>query len=44
MADIKLFELGAENVRQLEGRAVALERQLQSKIENHLEEFLGILQ
>jgi len=42
MADIKLFEVVSDSVRQMESNAIALERTLQSRIENNLEDFLGI--
>lgn len=42
LGDIKLFKLSEGNVTELEGRSVAIEKSLQSLIEKHLEEILGI--
>jgi len=42
MSDIKLFRTGNNFVSQLEGHSVALERSLQTLIENHLDVILGI--
>ena len=43
MSDIKLFQIDGKAVNELEGHSVALERSLQTLIENHLDVFLGIL-
>lgn len=42
MSDIKLFRTDGGTVSQLEGTCVALEKSLQTLIEQHLEIFLGI--
>ena len=42
MSDIKLFHIAKNKVTELEGKSVAVEKSLQSLIENHLEDFLGI--
>jgi predicted transport protein len=42
MGDIKLFKLNEGSVEELIGQSVALEKSLQSIIEQHLENFLGI--
>jgi predicted transport protein len=42
MSDIKLFQIKEQSVTQLEGKSVALERSLQTLVETHLEEILGI--
>jgi predicted transport protein len=42
MGDIKLFKIENGNVSELEGSSAAVERSLQSLIETHMEEFLGI--
>ncbi len=42
MGDIKLFAINNDNVLELKGKSVALEKSLQTLIENHLEEILGI--
>lgn len=42
MSDIKLFRTDGESVTELEGKSVALEKSLQTLIENHLEAFLGV--
>lgn len=42
MADIKLFDVNGENVRELTGQSVTIEKELQTMIENHLETFLGV--
>ena len=42
MSNIKLFRTDGEVVTQLEGHSVALEKSLQTLIENHLDVFLGI--
>ena len=41
MSDIKLFRLDGEPT-EIEGRSVALEKQLQTLIKRHLETFFGI--
>lgn len=42
MSDIKLFRTHGNLVTELEGKSMALEKSLQTLIESHLEEFLGI--
>lgn len=42
MGDIKLFDLSGGTVRELAGRSMAIEKSLQTLIEQHLEAFLGI--
>ena len=42
MGDIKLFRIGKTKVQQLGGKSLALERSLQTMIEKHLEELLGV--
>lgn len=42
MGDIKLFAVQNDHVRELEGRAVAIEKSLQETMEKNLETFLGI--
>lgn len=42
MGDIKFFRLNGDNIQELHGHSVALEKSLQSLIEKHLEAFLGI--
>ncbi len=42
MSDIKLFQLDGNKVTQLINTSLALERSLQSLIEQHLEDFLGV--
>ena len=42
MSDSKLFRLNSDPPEDLEGRSVALERSLQSLIEQHLDTFLGV--
>ncbi|MBI9050018.1 MAG: hypothetical protein JEZ00_11395 [Anaerolineaceae bacterium] len=42
MSDIKLFEINGDTVKNIEGRSVAVEKSLQSLMEKHLEDFLGI--
>jgi predicted transport protein len=42
MSAIKLFRLGQDTVTELEGHSVAVEKSLQTLIEQHLETFLGI--
>lgn len=42
MADLKLFRISKNKVAEIEGKSVALEKSLQSLIENNLEAFLGV--
>lgn len=42
MSDIKLFRISGNAVSQVEGQSVAVERSLQTLLENHLEIFLGV--
>lgn len=42
MGDIKLFRTDGATVTQLEGRSVALEKSLQTQVENNLDAFLGV--
>jgi hypothetical protein len=42
MADIKLFRIAGAEVVEVPGTAVALEKSLQTLIEQHLETFLGV--
>ncbi len=42
MSDIKLFRARADNVSEVFGTSIALERSLQALIENNLETFLGV--
>jgi len=42
MSDVKLFRLRNDRVQVLEGRSVAVEKSLQSLIECHMEDFLGV--
>lgn len=42
MSDIKLFRVDGNQVRELEGTSVALEKSLQDLIEKHLDVFLGV--
>ena len=42
MADIKLFQLQGENVTELTGSAVKIERSLQEQIERNLDTYLGV--
>ncbi|MGG3943205.1 DUF5655 domain-containing protein [Peribacillus psychrosaccharolyticus] len=42
MGDIKFFKLNGDNVQELYGHSIALEKSLQNLIEKHLEAFLGI--
>jgi len=42
VSDIKLFRLNADPPEELEGRSVALEKSLQTLIEQHLDTFLGV--
>lgn len=42
MSDIKLFRLTPTAVEELDGQSVALEKSLQTQIEQHLDTFLGV--
>lgn len=42
MSDIKMFRLGDKAVRELEGRSAAVEKSIQTLLEQHLEAFLGV--
>lgn len=42
MSDIKLFRISDNKVSQVEGHSVAVEKSLQTLLENHLEAFLGV--
>ena len=42
MSDIKLFRLGGSEVVELQGKSVAIEKTLQTLMEEHLEAFLGV--
>ena len=42
MSDIKLFRLQDDSVSELPGRSVTVEKSLQSLLEKHLPEFLGV--
>lgn len=42
MADIKLFDVNGDDVWELTGQSVTIEKELQTMIENHLETFLGV--
>jgi predicted transport protein len=42
MADLKLFRINGSSVEELEGHSMALEKSLQTLIENHLDVFLGV--
>lgn len=42
MSDIRLFRIIGDEVQPIEGRAVAVEKSLQTLIEKHLEAFLGV--
>ena len=42
MSDIKLFRISNNSVSQVEGQSMAVERSLQTLLENHLESFLGV--
>lgn len=42
MADIKLFDVKDDEVRELTGKSMAIEKSLQTMIEKNLEPFLGI--
>ena len=42
MSDIKLFKIAGIQVSTIEGQSVAIEKSLQTLLENHLEAFLGV--
>jgi predicted transport protein len=42
MSDIKLFRINGNSVSEIKGASVALEKSLQTLIEHHLEDFLGV--
>lgn len=42
MGDIKFFKINNDNVQELHGHSISLEKSLQTLIEDHLESFLGI--
>src|SRR6266567_7428774 len=42
MSDIKLFKVSNGAVQELQGASIAVEKTLQTLIENHLEAFLGV--
>ena len=42
MSDIKLFRFSETKAVELPGKAVAIEKKLQSLIESHMEAFLGV--
>lgn len=42
MSDIKLFHIAKNKITELEGKSVSVEKSLQTLIESHLEDFLGI--
>lgn len=42
MSDIKLFQIRNNQVSELHGKSVEVEKSLQTLLENHLEEFLGV--
>lgn len=42
MGDIKFYKINGDNVQELHGKSIALEKSLQSLIERNLETFLGI--
>ena len=42
MSDIKLFRVGSTSVQELEGRSAAVEKSIQTLIEQHLDAFLGV--
>ena len=42
MADLKLFRVSDDEVSEIPGTALALEKSLQTLIERHLETFLGV--
>jgi len=42
MSDTKLFQIIGNSVSKIEGQSVAIEKTLQTLLEHHLEEFLGV--
>ncbi len=42
MSDIKLFQISGDSVTSIIGQSVAIERSLQTMLERHLEEFVGV--
>lgn len=42
MSDIKLFRTANNKVEELQGRSATIEKSLQTQIERHMEEFLGV--
>lgn len=42
MSDTKLFQIKGDTVSKIEGSSVAIEKTLQTLLERHLEEFLGV--
>ena len=42
MSDIKLFHISSGSAEELQGTSIAIEKTLQTVIENHLEVFLGV--
>ena len=42
MSDIKLFRTANNKVEELQGRSAMIEKSLQTQIERHMEEFLGV--
>ncbi|MPM63239.1 hypothetical protein SDC9_110119 [bioreactor metagenome] len=42
MADTKLFKIIGNSVHKIEGQSVAIEKILQTLLENHLDDFLGV--
>jgi len=42
MSDIKLFKIGEQGVSELEGHSAAVEKSIQTLLEKHLENFLGV--
>lgn len=42
MADIKLYKINSDRVLELEGRSMAIEKSLQTLIEQNMETLLGI--
>jgi predicted transport protein len=42
MADMKLFQLDKDDVTEIAGRSISVEKTLQSLIERHLNKFLGV--
>lgn len=42
MGDIKFYKIDNDNIQELQGKSIALEKSLQSLIEGNLDTFLGI--